>query len=78
MADNIINARFKQRYDTEANWKSKNPILLAGEIAFSSDSSSNLNNFNYKIGDGSSSWAQLPYSYSEGITLASSSSDKKK
>ena len=77
MADNIINARFKQRYDTEANWKSKNPILLAGEMAISSDSSSNLNNFNYKVGDGVSAWTQLPYSYSEGIVLASSGNKNK-
>lgn len=33
MANNEIKMRIKQRYDTLANWQSKNPILLEGEVA---------------------------------------------
>lgn len=33
MADNIINTRIQQRYDTFENWKKENPILLEGEVA---------------------------------------------
>lgn len=33
MANNEIKTRIKQRYDSLANWQSKNPILLEGEVA---------------------------------------------
>lgn len=57
MAENTIKVRQKQRYDTEANWKSKNPVLLAGEIAISSDKNGLM-----KVGDGKSLWTAIPYS----------------
>lgn len=56
MADKTINVRFKQRYDTEANWTSANPVLLAGEMAISSDK-----NDAYKVGDGTKKWSELSY-----------------
>lgn len=56
MADKTLNVRVKHRYDTEANWTSKNPVLLAGELAFSKDK-----NGRYKVGDGTSKWIDLPY-----------------
>lgn len=56
MADKTLNVRVKHRYDTEANWTSKNPVLLAGELAFSKDK-----NGRYKVGDGTSKWTDLPY-----------------
>lgn len=57
MAENIIKVRQKQRCDTEANWTSKNPVLLAGEIAISSDKTGLM-----KVGDGKSLWTAIPYS----------------
>lgn len=57
MANNILNTRIKHKYDSEANWKSKNPILLDGELAFSRDK-----NNKYKVGDGTSKWSDLSYS----------------
>lgn len=57
MANNTLNTRIKNRYDTEANWKSKNPILLDGELAFSRDK-----NNKYKVGNGVSKWSDLSYS----------------
>jgi len=57
LAENIIKVRQKQRCDTEANWTSKNPVLLAGEIAISSDKNGLM-----KVGDGKSLWTAIPYS----------------
>ena len=56
MADKTLNVRVKHKYDTEANWTSKNPVLLTGELAFSRDK-----NGQYKIGDGKTTWKNLPY-----------------
>ena len=57
MADNTIKVRLKQRYDKEANWKAKDPVLLAGEVAISSDK-----NGKQKVGDGTKKWSELSYS----------------
>ncbi len=58
MADKIINVRIQQRYDTEANWKAKDPVLLKGEIVYTSDGT---NMGKYKVGNGTSKWSALPY-----------------
>lgn len=55
MADNTINVRIKDRSDTEANWTSKNPVLLKGEHAITDGTGK------YKIGDGKKTWSALPY-----------------
>lgn len=55
MADNTINVRIKDRSDTEANWTSKNPVLLKGERAITDGTGK------YKIGDGKNTWGALPY-----------------
>ncbi len=47
--------RIQFRRDITANWTSINPILLQGEFAFSLDTGF------AKIGNGSSTWTQLPY-----------------
>lgn len=73
MADKTLNVRVKHRYDTEANWTSKNPVLLAGELAFSKDK-----NGRYKVGDGTSKWTDLPYAYDSDINnVANKASDFK-
>lgn len=56
MSDNIINAKIREAYDTEANWDQNNPVLLAGQLAYSSDKYGY-----YKIGDGTQHWKQLEY-----------------
>lgn len=58
MADKTLNVRVKHKYDIEANWKNKNPVLLPGECAFTSDGN---NKGRYKVGDGSSKWSDLTY-----------------
>lgn len=55
MADNTINVRIKDRSDTEANWTSKNPVLLKGERAITDGTGK------YKIGDEKNTWSALPY-----------------
>lgn len=55
MADNVLKVRIKTRTDTEANWKSTNPVLLKGEVGITSD------NKRYKVGDGSTTWTNLAY-----------------
>lgn len=67
MADNILSVKIKQRYDTESNWSANNPVLLAGEAAYSSD-----RNGMYKIGNGTSTWSQLPYNNANTANTATS------
>lgn len=43
----------KQRSDTSANWAATDPVLLAGELGYSTDD--NI----VKIGDGTKKWSQL-------------------
>ena len=56
MADKTIKIRLIPRHDTEANWKTADPVLLAGELGFSTDK----NNM-FKVGDGKSKWSTLSY-----------------
>lgn len=56
MGEKTLNIRIKNKYDTEANWTKNNPVLLAGETAYSSDKSGK-----YKIGDGTHKWSELSY-----------------
>lgn len=56
MAQKIINTKIQEAYDTEANWIKYNPVLLAGQLAFSKDKYGK-----YKIGDGIAKWSQLQY-----------------
>lgn len=61
MADEIINARVWQKVDTEENWLLNPLILGTGEQAFVWDDSDPHNGVNFKIGDGSKTFAELPY-----------------
>ena len=46
----------QQRRDTAANWTSTNPTLAAGEMGIETDT------YKFKVGNGSTTWATLPYS----------------
>lgn len=53
------------RRDTSANWTSTNPILAEGELGLETDTQA------YKIGDGATAWASLPYNQlSPSLTVA--------
>ena len=55
MANKTLKARLRQASKTEAEWKSSNPVLLKGEVAYSSDKKQS------KTGDGTSKWTELAY-----------------
>ena len=55
MAQQTLTARLKQKYDTATNWGTNNPILLAGELGFESDTGK------FKVGDGTTAWNSLSY-----------------
>lgn len=54
--ENRIKVKIKQCYDTEENYKTNNPVLLAGQLAYTRDKYGE-----YKIGDGTHSWNELEY-----------------
>lgn len=55
MSDKILNVRLRHAVKTEAEWLSADPVLLKGELAFSSDKQL------FKRGDGQSKWSALSY-----------------
>ena len=68
MAQKVIKVRNKVKYDTEANWAKSDPVLLAGELAVSSDRNNRI-----KVGDGTKKWSALSFSglkVGTNITLA--------
>ena len=54
-----FNTRIKFKRDTSSNWTSKNPVILNGEIILVDTDSGELR---AKVGDGSKSYTQLPFS----------------
>lgn len=54
MATNTLKTRIKHACKTESEWSSLNPILFEGEVGY-------INDGHYKIGDGTSTWSELPY-----------------
>ena len=58
MANKIFNTRIKNKRDTEANWTSKNPVLLNGEIIVVDTASGETR---FKVGDGTKKYSQLPF-----------------
>lgn len=65
MADKTINVKIKEAYDTEANQNTKNPVLLKGQMAISSDKRK------AKVGDGTSTQQNLSYMNAESANSAS-------
>lgn len=61
MADITLNTRIQLRNDTEANWLlvADTAIPLVGEVCITNDGE---NKGRFKVGDGTSTWGQLPYS----------------
>lgn len=62
----IDNVRIKNKRDTDANWTSKNPVLLDGEIILVRDSNGTTR---MKIGDGVSKYNQLSYKVFDTVAL---------
>lgn len=58
MANKTFNTRIKNKRDTSANWTSKNPVLLDGELIIVDTASGETR---FKIGDGTKKYSQLPF-----------------
>lgn len=57
-----LTAKIQLRRDTAANWATNDPILAAGEVAFTSDLFyTSTDQQRFKIGDGVQTWSQLDY-----------------
>lgn len=50
--------RIKQKRDTSANWESKNPVLLNGEVIIVDTANGETRT---KTGDGTKTYTQLPF-----------------
>ncbi len=63
MAEKTIKiANLVCRNDTATNWRLKNPILKKGELGLE------VNTSLMKIGDGVTTWNNLPYAGAEALT----------
>ena len=58
MASKTFNTRIKNKRDTSANWTSKDPVLLDGELIVVDTASGETR---FKIGDGAKRYSQLPF-----------------
>ena len=64
--DKILQTRISLKYDTYANWHSKNPTLLEGEVAVvvvpnAVDNITNVPTVLFKVGDGAKKFDELPW-----------------
>ena len=64
--DKILQTRISLKYDTYANWHSKNPTLLEGEVAVvvvpnTVDTITNVPTVLFKVGDGAKKFDELPW-----------------
>lgn len=58
MANKTFNTRIKNKRDTSANWTSKDPVLLDGELIIVDTANGEMR---FKIGDGTKKYSQLPF-----------------
>lgn len=58
MPNKTFNARVQMKRDTSANWTSNNPVLLNGEIIIVDTDAGEVR---FKVGNGTSTYTQLPY-----------------
>lgn len=58
MPNKTFNARVQMKRDTSANWTSNNPVLLYGEIIIVD---TDVGEVRFKVGNGTSTYTQLPY-----------------
>lgn len=58
MANTEFNVRIQLKRDTDANWRAKDPQLLAGEVVFVD---TNAGEVRTKVGDGAKKYSALPF-----------------
>ena len=65
MATRTVNARYRHPCRTAAQWSSSNPVLLAGEVGYESDTGKS------KVGDGAKKWSELGYTGADKVDKVS-------
>lgn len=65
MATRTVNARYRHPCRTAAQWSSSNPVLLAGEVGYESDTGKS------KVGDGVKKWSELGYTGTDKVDKVS-------
>ena len=73
MAQKTLQTRLKLKKDTAANWESKNPVLLDGEQIFVITAAGETR---VKVGDGTKTYTQLPFTDEPLRTLVGTKADK--
>ena len=73
MAQKTLQTRLKLKKDTAANWESKNPILRDGEQIFVITAAGETR---VKVGDGTKTYTQLPFTDESLRTLVGTKADK--
>lgn len=65
---NTLNVRLSLKYDSYENWSTRNPVLLKGEVAFTTVPEGDTNNISKslpavlaKVGDGEHAYNDLPF-----------------
>lgn len=61
MTQKEFHVKVQNSRDTLENWKTRNPVLKAGEFAVVLDMDTDLSHYKLKIGDGYTSFNDLPY-----------------
>lgn len=64
MANVTLDTRIQIRNDTALNWTNTNPVLLRGEVGIERTTNK------FKIGDGATAWASLPYASGAVVVVA--------
>lgn len=78
MAEKILNTKIKLRYDAHDVWMSKDPVLLAGEVALSTVSTKQEGTVNYvpsvliKVGDGTHKYSELDFVFAKAADVLES------
>lgn len=75
MAEKILSTRIQHRRDTSANWTTVDPVILKGELILVDTAEGELRS---KIGDGTKTYTQLPFTDETLRSLISAGSNSSK
>ena len=73
MSSKEFSVRIQMKRDTSANWTLKNPVLLNGEIIIVDTDAGDVR---YKVGDGTSTYTQLPFTDEDMLSLVNGKQNK--
>lgn len=64
--EKVIETRIRNKHDTDANFRSKNPVLLDGEVVFVTGSNGEVQ---MKVGDGVTNYIALPFTKMKSLEM---------